>query len=166
MCPELAKNTASQNHPQNSTFCSVRGSDSWCIGHQSLYFHEMTLSKVIRAQEGFPTPQSGSPTTKMTWIGQKHAQPKWTPKTAHSTLPGDTIAVTLVANHSVFVKWPWVKLLELKRGFLHHKVASRPQKWPGLAKNTLSHSDPQNRTFGSVKGYDRWYIGSKALSFH
>ena len=36
--PELAKITVSQNHPQNSMFCSARGSNSWCIGYQQLHF--------------------------------------------------------------------------------------------------------------------------------
>ena len=33
-----------------------------------MYFHQMALSKVIKAQEGIPTPQSGSPATKVAWI--------------------------------------------------------------------------------------------------
>ena len=71
--PELAKNTPSQYHPQNSTFCSVRGFDRCYIGYQQLYFHRMTLSKVVRALEGAPKPQSGSLITKTAWIGQKLA---------------------------------------------------------------------------------------------
>ena len=39
MCPKLAKNTPSQNDPQNSTFRSARGSDSCYIGYQQLHFH-------------------------------------------------------------------------------------------------------------------------------
>ena len=54
----------------------ARGSDSCYIGYKLLYFHYMTLRKVIRSQEGVPPPQSGSLTTKTTLIGQKHVQPK------------------------------------------------------------------------------------------
>ena len=64
---------------QNITFGFARGSDSWCIGYQRLYFHEMTLSKDIRAQEGVPTAHNGFLTTKMTRIGQKHAMSKSPP---------------------------------------------------------------------------------------
>ena len=35
---------------------------------------------------------------------------------------------------SDFVKWAQIKLLVPKSGFLHHKVAPRPQKWPEFAK--------------------------------
>ena len=66
--------------PQNSTFGSIKGSHSCDIGRQPLYFHLMTLIKVIRAQEEVPTPQSGSATTNTAGIGQKHAQPKSPPK--------------------------------------------------------------------------------------
>ena len=34
----------------------------------------MTLSKVIRAQEGFPTSRSVFPATKVAWVDQKNAQ--------------------------------------------------------------------------------------------
>ena len=43
-------------------------------------FNQMTLSKVIRAQQWVPTQQSGAATTTMTWFGKKHAQPKSLPK--------------------------------------------------------------------------------------
>ena len=62
--------------PENSLLHSARESDIWCIGYLPLYFHLMTQSKDIRPQEGVPTPQSGSPTTNVTWIGQKHAKSK------------------------------------------------------------------------------------------
>ena len=73
---ELTKKLLSQHHPQNSLFCSVRGSDSCYIGNQPFYFHWMTLSKGIRAQEGVPTSQSRSLTTNTAWIGQNNALPK------------------------------------------------------------------------------------------
>ena len=62
------------------------------------------LSKVIRAQEGVPTSQSGSPTTNTAQIGKKYAQPKPPPKTARSALSGNPTAGALVTNHSNFIK--------------------------------------------------------------
>ena len=97
--PELAKKTPSQNHSQNSTFRSVRGSNSCYIGNQPLCFHYITLGKVITAQDAVP-----------------------------------------------------VKILELKRGFIHHKVVPRPQKRPRLVKNMRSQNHLQNSMFGSVRG--------------
>ena len=91
---------------QNSTFGSVKGFDGCDIGNQPFYFHLMTLSKLIRAQEEVPTSQSGSATTNTAGIGQKHAQPKSPPKIAHSVLPEDPTAVTSVTNHFVFIKRP------------------------------------------------------------
>ena len=135
MCPKLAKNTPSQNHSENSTFRSAKGSDSCYIGYQPLYY-DLALSKVIRGQEGVPTStraqegvltsQSGSLTTKccLNWPTKRPA--KITPKIALSALPRDPTAVTLVINHSFFIKRPQVKVSELKNGFLHHKVAPRP----------------------------------------
>ena len=54
-------------------FGSVKGSDSCDTGNQPLYFHLMTLSKVIIAQEEVLTSQSSSATTNTAGIGQKHA---------------------------------------------------------------------------------------------
>ena len=104
--PESGKKLSSQIHPQNSTFRIVRGSDSCYIGYQPFYFHEMVLSKVVRAQEGFPTLQSGSVTTNTAWIGQKKRKAKITPKIAHSALSGVLTAVTSVTNPSTFIQWP------------------------------------------------------------
>ena len=87
-----------------------------------------------------------------------------TPKLARSALSRDPTAVTSATNHSIFTKWPWVTLLELKRRFLHHKVALRPHKWPELAKNTQNH--PKNTRFCSVRGSDSCYIGNQPLYFH
>ena len=56
----------------------------------------MTLSKVIRAQEGVPISQSGSPTTNMSWIGKINQSATITPKIARSALAGDPTAVTSV----------------------------------------------------------------------
>ena len=125
----------------------------------------MTLSNVIRAQEEVPTSQSDSPTTNMSWIRQNHTQPKCTPKTARSALPGVPIAGASVTNHFIFIKGPWVKLSALRRGFLHHKVAPRPQIWPELAKNTPSQNHPQNCTFRSARCSDGCYIGYQQLKW-
>ena len=54
-CPTTNMTWIDQKHAQNSMFGSVKGSDSCHIGNQSLYFHYMTLSKAIRAQEEVPT---------------------------------------------------------------------------------------------------------------
>ena len=75
-------------------------------------------------------------------------------------------AVTLVINHLISIKWPWVKLLELKRRVLHHTVAPWPQNQLELAKKTLSQNHPQNSTFRSVRGSDSWWIGNQLLHFH
>ena len=61
----------------------------------------MTLSKVIRAQEEILTSQSGSATTNMSCISQKHAA-KTLPEIAHSALPGDTIAGASITGRLFF----------------------------------------------------------------
>ena len=129
--PELAKKTLSQNHSQNSILRSVRGSHSCHIGNQPFYFHWMTLTKVTRAEEEIPTSQSGSATTNTYVLSWPKIRPaRNTQQKACSALPGDPTAVTSVTNHSISIKRPRVKLLELKRGFLHHKGAPCPQNGP------------------------------------
>ena len=125
----------------------------------------MTLSKGIRAQEGVPTSQTGSPATNTAWIGQNNTQPKSPPKRAHSALPGNPTAVTSVTNHSSCLTWPWINLLELRRGFLHHKVFPRPQIRPEFAKTTLRQNHLQNSTFRSVRGSNGCYMGNQPLYF-
>ena len=73
----------------------------------------------------------------------KKTEAKNTPKIAPSALSGDPSAVTAATNYSIFIKCPWVKLSELKRGFLHHKVAPRPQTQPELAKKCLAKITPK-----------------------
>ena len=63
----------------------------------------MALSKVIRVQEGFAEPQSGSPATKRPEWAEKRLV-KSTPKIARSPLSGHRTAVTSVTNHSIFIK--------------------------------------------------------------
>ena len=63
-------------------FRSVRGPDSCYISNQPLYFHQMTLSEVIRAQKGIPTSQSGSSITKK--------DPNW-PKKSHVNHPQNSM---------------------------------------------------------------------------
>ena len=63
-----------------SMFHSVGGSDSCHIGTQSLYFHWMTLNKVIRAQEGILTSENTSMSKKVAWIDLKNTNPKSPPK--------------------------------------------------------------------------------------
>ena len=89
-----------------------------------------------------------------------------TPKIARSAFPGDPTAVTSVTNHSIFIIWPQVKLLQRKRGFLLHKVLPQPQKWPWLAQNTPSLNHPKNSTSCSVRGSNSCYIGYQPLYFH
>ena len=102
----IAQKTPSQNHPQNIRFRSVRGPDRCYIGKQPLYFQKVILSKITRAREEYPTPQSGSTTIKMAWIGQK--RPKTIAKTAHSSLSGGPSGVTSVTNHSNYIiKGAW-----------------------------------------------------------
>ena len=95
------------------------------------------------------------PDHKTTWIGQK--TPKIIPKISCSTLARDLTGVTLAANHSVLIKWAQVKLLVLKRGFLHHKVAPWPHQQPELTAITQNHT--KNIMFHSARGQDRCYIG-------
>ena len=64
----------------------------------------MTLGKVIRAQEGVPTSQSGAPTTNTAEIGKQKRLAKITVRIARSALPGDPTAVTSATNHSIFIK--------------------------------------------------------------
>ena len=53
-------------------FRSVRGSDSGYIGNQLLYFHEMTLSKPISAQEGGPHHKMAPRPQKWPELAKKH----------------------------------------------------------------------------------------------
>ena len=60
-----------------------------------------------------------------------------------SALSEDRTGATSANNHSIFKKWFWVKLLGLKRGILHHKMAPRPQKhlnWPKNTKHYLQNT--------------------------
>ena len=142
-----AKITSKIAHLQNRAFRSVRGSDSCHIADQPLYFHWMTLSKAIRwVQEGV---------LHRTVAPRPHIRPE----IARSALSVHPTVVTLATNHSIFPKWPWVKLLGLKRRFLHHKVAPRPQRCLELGKETPRQKHPENSTFRSVRGSDICYIG-------
>ena len=81
-----------------------------------------------------------------------------TPKIAGSALPGDPIAVTSFTNHSIFIKWPYVKFLVIKRGFLHPKATHRPQIRPELSKKPPIHNHPENSMFRPVRGSDSCYV--------
>ena len=96
----------------------------------SIHIQQMPQCKGIRVQEGVPIAQSDSPINKMAWIGQKTRE--IIPQIAHSALSGHPTGVTSANNHSYFNKWPWGKLLGLKKGFLQHTVAPRSLKWPEL----------------------------------
>ena len=102
----------------------------------------MTLSNSIRAQEEVPTSQSGSPTTNMSWIGQKRTQPQSPQKIARSALPGDSIAITPVTNHSIFIKWPYVKLLELKKGVPTSQSGSSTKDMDWTGENNTQPKPP------------------------
>ena len=141
----------SQNHSQNSMFRYIGGFNSCYIGNQPLYFQWVTLSKIIRAQEGVPTPQSGPPTRNTAWIVKE------TPSQNH---PKNSMICF------IFIEWPWSNLLELKRGFPHHKVAPWPRIQPGLAKTTPSQNHTPNSTFRYVRGSDGCDIGNNQLYFH
>ena len=45
-------------------------------------------------------------------------------------------------------------------------MAPRPQKWPGLAKNTPSQNHLRKSMFRSVRGSDSCHIGNQQLCFH
>ena len=53
-----------------------------------------------------------------------------------------TADISSVTNHSILNEWPKIKVSELKRGYLHHKVAPHPQKQPGVA-NKHPKSSPK-----------------------
>ena len=105
----------------------------------------MTLGKRITAQEGFlhhkvaPRPQKWPESTAKT--------PKIIPKISSFALSGHSTGVTLVINHSIFLKRAEVKLLGLKRGLYTQK-------------------HPQNRTFRPVRGSDSCYIVKQPLCFY
>ena len=157
-----------QNHPQHSTFHSVRGSDSCYISNQPLYFHKITLNKVFSAQEGAPTAQSGSSTTNAAWIGKKNAQPKSPPKTAHSALSGDRSDSCYTDNQTLYFHLMTLsKGIRAREGFLHHKVALRPRMPPELAKKYRAKITPKiHSTFLSVRGSDSCYISNQPPYFH
>ena len=104
----IGKETAPPKSPPKSMFRSVRATDSWYIGKQPLCVHQMTLSKVTRAQEGGSASQSGSPTQIWPKLIKKHRANFFviTPQIAHSALSGDPTIVILATNHSIFIKWP------------------------------------------------------------
>ena len=104
--PELTKKHPKS--PPNSTSCSVRGLERCYIGNQPLWLYQMVLSKVIRAQDGVLTSQSGSPTGKSAWISQKMA--KNIPKIASFAQSENPTG----QPHCLF-KSPHVRLSELKR---------------------------------------------------
>ena len=135
------------------------GSDSRYIANQPLLFHWMTLSKVIRAEEGIPTSQSGSRTPKVTWVEEKTV--KIIPCISRFPLPGgDPTGVTSANNQSIFRKWFRVKLSGLQRGFLHHKVAPRSQKQPESTKEISKMIFCVHSTFRSVNGDIKCYIAT------
>ena len=92
--------------------------------------------------------------------------PKITPKIARSALSGVSTAVTLVTNHSIFIKRPYVKLLELKTGVPTPQSGSPTTKMTLIGQNTPSHKHRQNSMIGSVMGSDSCDIGNQALWFH
>ena len=126
------------------------------IGIHALYFHWMAPIKDIKTQEGIPTSHSGSPTTKVAWIGQKTS--KIIPK-CHVPLCQGSRKMLHRQQTSFSNKLPSVKILGLKRGFLHLKPG-RPQKrrtWidqktskitPNMSCSTLS-GDPTGGTLAT-----------------
>ena len=95
-------------------------------------------------------------------LAKKHFA-KTTPKIARSALSGDPTSVTSVTNHSILIESPQVKILGLKRGFIHHKAASWPQIHPESVKKTPRQNHIQNSTFYSVRGSDSYYIDNQWL---
>ena len=117
ICPELAQKLPEQNHPQNGTFRSARGSDGCYIGYQPLCFHSMTLSKVFRAQEGVPTYTTKCPPSQKNHLDWPKTRPaNITPQIAGSALSGDPTAVTSVTNHSSFQQMTLSKVLRIQEG--------------------------------------------------
>ena len=126
--PELAKNYV-QHHPQNVTLRSGRGPDRCYIGNQPLYFHWMTLSRVIRAQS-----RGNSQITK--WLPD-HKVDRTGGKNAHSH--PQNIMIRSARGPDKCTHWQPTTLLSLNepkwsyqgsRGnsYIIHKVPPRPQK--------------------------------------
>ena len=113
------------------------------------------------AQEGFSRSQSGSPTTKAAWIGQKNVKKHTKPSL--SVLIGALPAVKLATGHFILGRWSQVKSLGLKKGFPDHKVAPRPQNWPQLAKKSKT---TKKIVFCYSKRTDSYHIGNQSLYFH
>ena len=90
-----------QYHPQNATVCSVRQFHSCYIGNQPI-FHQMTLSKVIRAQKGSLDNKVATRPKTLPELVKKTS--KITRKVSRSALTGDLTAVSSAINQSIFNK--------------------------------------------------------------
>ena len=86
---------------------------------------------------------------------------KIVPKTSLSTLMGDQAALTLVINHSSFIKWSLV--CEVSRGqggvSILQMGSPRPQKQ--VIGQKASKIPQKNVTFCSVESSNRCYIGNQ-----
>ena len=65
----------------------------------------MTLSELIRAEEGFLA-HKVAPRPQIQPELAKKGPAKLNPKIAHSAQPGDPKAVIAATNHYIFIKWP------------------------------------------------------------
>ena len=105
------------------------------------------MKLLCSAQEGIPTSQVAPPPQEWPELSKK----RLIKKISRSALLEYPTGVILATNHSVFIKWPLLKLLVLKRGFRHHRVAPLSQKRPELTKKA------QNQSQNTIK----WLLNHK-----
>ena len=139
----------------------------------------MTLSKVIRDQEGVPTSQNASPTTNMFWNGQKITQPKSSQKKrpelakkhqAKITPENSTFRSARQSDSCYIGKQPlYFRQMTLSKVDRAHKRVHSSQNdspttnmsWIDRKKHI--HNHPQNSTFRSVTRSHSCHTGNEPL---
>ena len=94
-------------------------------------FIKMTLSKVIRAQEGISRPQSGTPTTKAAGIGQKCPQSS---QKYHAPLCQATPQLLHRQRPLLFHQMTLSKSIRAQERIPRSQSGSPAKKMPDLAK--------------------------------
>ena len=136
--------------------------DSCHDGNQPLFFIKCSCLRFWGPDEKEP-PEHQVPPRPQKWpkLAIKHQN---NPKKALSAPAGDQTAVILAINHSVFIKWSYLRFLRSKKVCLDHTMAPRPQKCPNVCRQTWKVT--QNYTLCSGWGPRSCYIGNWALCFH
>ena len=117
----------------------------------------MTLSKVTMAQEGIPTSQSGSPTTKAACIGKNPNHPQnvtFCSGRGTDRCSGKEPDRCYICSQQLCFQWVTLsKDIGAQEGISISQNGPRSQKWPGLAK-TRPNLSP-HVTFCSGKRLNR-----------